>query len=263
MRYPFVPRLTPMRVFLNTGWPPPLPPAHRALAAGKRTHGNAQPARLAQLADEDTLLILAQRPTACGDAAKGRSQQSRGRQQGARLSPHVHSRRGGADPRESSANGAVQSLPAAASRAARAAAWPRLDVTQPGAPPPSGAGRQLLDGESILAASVGQPDREAPGGPEGARSEHKRLRPHPARRGVGGGAGGRREFCRKQVGLGGDQLALRGSSHHAPGCPELRSASASQPRRPRLPATSASFSTQALSFSRSRTDLRPPSCTTS
>ena len=67
-----------------------------------------------------------------------------------------------------------------------------------------------MDRESILAASVGQPDREAPGGPESARSGDERLRPHPARRGAGPGAGGRRpsRVENNKVGFGFDQLAL-------------------------------------------------------
>ena len=100
--------------------------------------------------------------------------------------------RGCAGPREKSASAAVQSLPAGA---ARAATRPRLDAAQPAAPPPSGAGRQPMVSESILAASVGQPDREAPGGLEGAQQRDERLRPHPARRGVGRGAGGRCPSC--------------------------------------------------------------------
>ena len=55
-----------------------------------------------------------------------------------------------------------------------------------------------------------------------------------------------------------------GSSPRAPGRPEPRPAPASQPRRPRLPATSAlCCRTQAPSSSRSRTDLPPPRSITS
>ena len=131
----------------------------------------------------------------------------------------ARSLRGGAGPRERSASAAVQNLPAAAGRAARVAARPRLDATQPAAPAPSRAGRQLLDRESVLAASVGQPDREAPGGPESARSGDERLRPHPARRGAGRGAGGRHpsRVENNKLASASTSWLSRGPSPRAPG----------------------------------------------
>jgi hypothetical protein len=184
-----------------------------------------------------------------------------------RLVPDARSLRGGAGPRERSASAAVQNLPAAAGRAARVAARPRLDATQPAAPAPSRAGRQLLDRESVLAASVGQPDREAPGGPESARSGDERLRPHPARRGAGRGAGGRHpsRVENNKLASASTSWLSRGPSPRAPGRRPPRASPS-----PGQSAASAALAghnglvlSQAPSSSRSRTDLPPPRSTTS